>query len=166
MPISDKYRELRGDYLFHYTHQNNVNTIKNHYTIFSHENLTIKGIQAEHITNNSSRLIDKRLGYNKYVFLVFSESHPFIYKQKINGIPIMCISIDISILDVPGVLIADRVATDNLVTLYTPEEALDLLKIDYCHTGRINDKDIWNEVKKYEILIPGNIDLHQYLYKK
>lgn len=166
MPISETYRELRGDKLFHYTHENNIQSIIDHdYQIFSSNHINKKGITPSFITDSDSRNIDMIKGNNNYVFLIFSHSHPMIYRKEQEGIPLRYIEIDISILDIPGVKIADRVATDNRVTLYTPEKALEQLKIAYCHNGRVNDREIWDEVKKYEILIPGYIDLNKFLHK-
>jgi len=166
MLVSEKYRRTRGHYLMHFTHKNDVSMIKYYHALFSQTILNQKDIDPVHITNETSRLIDERLGYNNYVFLIFSDTHPFIYKQIINNVGLVCVKIDVSILDLPGVLIADRIATDGEVNFYTPDDALEVLNIQYCYDGRVNDKDIWNEVKKYEILIPYSIDLQQFLYKK
>ena len=70
--------------------------------------------------------------------------------------------ISIEILDEPGVLISDRIATDNHVKLYKPEAALQHLKIEYIPFYRV-EREIWDEIKKYEILIPKFIDLEKYL---
>lgn len=164
MTISRRYRQLRGETLMHFTHSDNIVGIQNRNAILTLENLKKTGETPSHITDLTSRSIDRRLGYDKCVFLVFSHYHPLIYKNSINDVPMHYFEIDVSILDIPGVKIADRVATDRSVQMYTPEQALEVLKISHCHsTGRVNDREIWDEVKKYEILIPGNINLSLYL---
>jgi hypothetical protein len=167
MSLSERYRKLRGDVLFHYTHEDNMASIKGHDNmIFSCSQIIEKGITPSFITDSNSRNIDVRKGYNDYVFLVFSHSHPMIYRKSQEGIPLLYCSIDISILDIPGVLIADRVATDSSVTLYSVEDAIMKLDIKNCCTERVNDRDVWLNVRKYEILIPGYIDLKQYMHKQ
>lgn len=88
-----------------------------------------------------------------------------IYRKEQEGIPMTPIPIDISILDVPGVLIADRVATDNSVNLYPPSEALKKLDIGSCHDNLTKFTPDWYNVRDFEILIPGYIDLKQYLHR-
>lgn len=166
MSISDEYRKLRGDYIFHYTHSENIPSIEEHKTIFCNREVTNKGIVTRNITDITSQNIDKIRGFDNYVFLVFSRSHPFIYKQQMSNVPIIEIPIDISIIDIEGVLIADRVATDNLVKFYTPEDALEILDIKNCIANKRLPYEIWSIVKKYEILIPNYIDLSNYLVKK
>jgi len=166
MSISEQYRELRGGELLHYTHTDNLKGIVNaDCIIYSQHMLDQLNIQNTHITDSNSNSIDRRKGYDKYVFLIFSESHPLIYRKQCEGVPIDSISIDISILDVPGVKIADRIATDNRVILYTVQEALIKLDIANAKNERINDRDIWDIVKKYEILVPNHIDLKEFQYK-
>lgn len=165
MLISDTYRAIRGDELFHFTHINNITDIEKHGKIFCLDKIKELGLNPEHITNSLSRNLDKILGNNKYVFLTFSISHPFIYKQIRSNVDLVEMVLDISIIDEPGVLISDRVANDNSANFYTPEQALSILKIDYCYTGRINNRAIWEEVKKYEILIPESIDLKKYFLR-
>ncbi len=163
MSVSERYRKLRGDKLFHYTHENNKELIlQSGRIIYPRSILEQIRINPVHITDSNSRNRDDCLGYNQYVFFVFTDSHPFIYRQTINKVPLVRGTVDVSILDRPGVLIADRVATDSSVILYTPEDALEILKIQFCRKMFIKDKTVWNEVKKYEILIPGSIDLNEY----
>jgi len=163
LSISEKFRALRGGELYHYTHMDNASELEKLNIVYSKSLLDTQGIKPVHITDISSQSIDKCRGFNNYVFLIFSHSHPLIYKKSnIENISIGYFKIDVSILDIPGVLIADRVATDNCVNFYTPEEALKHLKIQYCHNDRIEDRAIWDEVKKYEILIPNYIDLNKY----
>ena len=113
------------------------------------------------ITDENSRIIDMKRGFNDYVFLVFTEKHPFIQKQVYNNIDIVSVTVDMSILDQKGVVISDRVATDNNVIFYQIENAFNGLGIDKIK----DDFDLIEKIKKFEILIPDNIDLKKY-YRK
>lgn len=159
--ISEKYRKIVGNKLYHYSPYENVDEIEKHMKLYSSTNIKENNIKVAYFTNELSRQLDKRIGLNNYVFLVFREDHPLIHKVRQSGLKLLKISLDISILDIPGVLISDRVANDSNANFFTPEHALKLLKIEYCK-GYISDRNIWDEVKKYEILVPNNIDLNLY----
>ena len=163
MKVSDIYRSMIGDVLFHFTPAANLQEIGKHMTIYSSNNLSYLNITPTHMSNDISREADKRRGISAYVFLVFRSDHPLIYKQKRNGLDLRSIPIDVSILDLSGVAISDRVANDSNANFYTPEDALKMLKIQYCHDDYISDYAIWDEVKKYEILIPNSIDINTYI---
>lgn len=167
MLVSERFRELRGSVLYHYTHSDNREAIINSGRILhSRRKLLQEGITPEFITDEISRSIDESRGYDEYIFLVFSESHPFIYKNIQKGVPLIRAKIDVSILDREGVLIADRVATDSLVQFFTPEEALDNLQyLSYCKDERC-EREIWDIVKKYEILVLDSIDLDEFKIKR
>ena len=166
MTISEYFRKLRGDILFHYTHENNIESIEQKGSvIYSSSQLISNGVNPSFITDSNSRNIDYRLGYNNYVFLTFSHSHPMIYKKEQEGVPLIYYSIDVSILDIPGVKITDRIATDNNVNIYTPEQAIETLDIKSCNDKVPKFTDDWYNVRKFEILIPSYIDLKQYTHQ-
>lgn len=160
--ISEQYRKLRGDILYHYTPIENISSIEYHNFLYSQAILRDKRIQTTHMTSNLSRQIDITKGNDNYVILIFSEYHPFTHmKSKEQNLAL--IKIDISVLDLPGVLISDRVALDKNSIKYTPYVALEQLNIELCNNRYIQNKDVRERVKKYEILIPNGIDLTKYL---
>jgi hypothetical protein len=166
LSISEKFKELRGEVLFHYTHEDNIESIKQKdWIIYSSSQIGANGVNPSFITDSDSRNIDSQRGYNNYVFLVFTHSHPMLFRKGQEGIPMKYYSINISILDIPGVLIADRVATDNSVNLYTPAEALKKLDIGSCHDNLTKFTQDWYNVRDFEILIPGYIDLKKYFHR-
>jgi len=160
--VSDIYRKVFGDKLIHYTPIENLEEIKKHMILYSSNQLLQRNIQPSYMSNNLSRQIDSARGINGYVFLVFRENHPLIYKISRSNITLLRIPIDITILDLPGVLISDRVANDSNANFYTPEIALDVLRIDLCNKNYIGNRGVWEQVIRYEILIPESIDLKQY----
>ncbi len=161
MKVSDLFIQKNIFELYHYTRLENVESINNDKKIYSRSILNEKNINPEYITNSLSRSLDLYHGNQYYVFLVFKDDHPFVYKSNM-AFNLSRYCIDISILDEPGVLISDRIATDNHVKLYKPEAALQHLKIEYIQFYRV-EREIWDEIKKYEILIPKFIDLEKYL---
>lgn len=166
MSISDVYRRLRGDVLYHYTHQGNVESIKNSgYVLYSSKCINSRNICPYYITDNTSRYIDMQRNLDNYVFLVFTLSHPMIYKKECEGVPMTRIPIDVSILDLPGVLISNTIATCNNAEFFTPQEALIYLDIENSHDGNYLYSDEWYRVKDYEILVPMYIDLRKYFYR-
>lgn len=164
MSISESFKKLGVTELHHFTDDENIQRmIDVGEIIYSRFELDTKGLERTYMTDSDSRNSDDRQNYNHYVFLVFLITHPMIYKKQMNGHNLTPIPVDICVLDIPGVLITDRIATDGNVTLYTPEEALIHLDITSIGKNERLEKDIWNVVKKYEILIPKLIDLNKYL---
>lgn len=163
MKISDIYREQRGDELFHYTHSSNVENLRKHGFIYSTKELDEKEIDRVNITNDLSLTLDSASNLNDYVFLTFSTKHPFIYKLRKSKVDLVVITLDVSILDIDGVLVSDRVANSRGALFYTPEEALKRLLIKFTDGKPLADETIWRKVIKYEILVPKHIDIRKYM---
>lgn len=164
MKVSEQFKELGITELYHFTSSENKQSIIDcNMTLYSNKELINRNITTNHITDNTSRSIDKYKGNSDKVFLTFTESHPFIYKQKINKIDCKLIKINIDIVNIKNVLFSDRVSTDNLVQFWNAEDALKKLDIKNSGNKYISDKTIWNKTNKYEILIPNFIDLKKYL---
>lgn len=162
MLVSDIYRKIRGSKLYHYTVASNMNSIGFTKTIYSTDELNRLGIERENITNDLSHDLDISRGLSSFVFLTFSEKHPMIYKLREKGIKLIGIEIDISVLDITGVIISDKIANSNGANFFTPEKALEVLDIQNTHNGYIYDSSTWNIAKEYEILVPNSIDLQKY----
>lgn len=165
MSISDKFRELRGNYLLHFTESKNGCSIYLDRVIYSRAELEKKGILYP-LEANSYKCCNKGIYLHGKVFLAFSIYHKFIQKQIYSpDIKVDFIAIDISVLDIPGVLISDKISLCKDVHFYTPEEALEKLEMENTATW-LKKGQYYGEARNYEALIPQKIDLRQYIFNE
>lgn len=156
LQISSLYKEFGINYIYHFTPiENYTEMIRNNSELLPRALHASHGVEPlKYLTDETSRDIDTKRGFDNYIFYVFGDRHPLIFKKQKTGLVLKPLFASIEIIDRPGVKISDRVATDNSATFYTPEEALDKLYIAYCGKTYIEDSTIWDQVRKYEILVP------------
>ncbi len=164
--ISDIMKSYGIHYLYHFTPVDNIPKLKDSgYIIYSRKQLLENNIQAIYMTDELSHKIDEKKNCHKYVFLVFRNDHPLIYKNQMNNVELLPIKIKVEILDLPGVMFCTMIATDNDARFCSIDKALQLFDLrDSVDGKRIPSDARWNEVKKYEVLVPEKIDLNKYYY--
>lgn len=160
MLLSEQFRRFNINYLYHYTHSDNVANISRHKALLSKNSLNYLGHLPRHITDEASRMTDEYKRNNNSVFLVFSHQHPFIHKlSKYGNMPLSYYSIDVSVLDRPWVKVSNCISIHPDARFFTVVEALKYLKIHYYSMDFIEDASIWNEIIRYEVLVPNIIML-------
>jgi hypothetical protein len=115
------------------------------------------------------RRIDKKIpGTNKklheYANLYFDAHNPMLSKRRDQNNIICVLRINSEVIDLPGVIIADRNASSDYVRFYPPEEGLTAIDKNRLFakywTHPENEYDEWahKSIKCAEVLVPSKVE--------
>ncbi len=101
---------------------------------------------------------------HEYASLYFDAHNPMLSKIRDHNNQICVLSVNTTVLDLPGVIVSDRNAASNFARFYTVKDGLAALdkKMIYARywTNVINPHNLWENqlIKCAEVLIPGSIE--------
>lgn len=145
--------------VYHITSEKNLQLIKKR-GLSSYSLLKANNIKVTTGGDETSLSIDNDLGLDKYIHLSFTDWCPMFYGKEQSGEKLYVLHISLDVLDQPGVLFCDRIATANDAVFY---DYLDLeifdLEAAYAYLDwRTHDgQKRRNQAEKYEILVPNYI---------
>jgi hypothetical protein len=158
--------------LHYITHIDNLESILQH-GIMSHN----KAKRLPHIsvsdpevqTRRSKIVIPPRYKLHDYVNLYFNARNPMMYRivRKRNHKELVVLKIDVAILDINGVIIADKNASSDYVRFCNVSEGIHNLKGERVYARYWNDPDPIEKHRKTseicaEVLIPDSLR-HEYI---
>jgi hypothetical protein len=152
--------------LYHFTDRRNLPSIQNCGGLFPKAELDGKGVAIPAAGGNQwSFDADKTRGLHNYIHLCFRSNHPMEYVARQDGRIVDSIFLQIhpSVLNYTGVRFTADVSNKSGVTLYTLEQARDIIDFQVLYTRTDwSDPAIQERLKqaeKYEILVPNPIPL-------
>jgi hypothetical protein len=152
--------------LYHFTDRRNLLLIQQLGGLFPKAELDRKGIAIPAAGGNQwSWDADRTKGLHNYVHLCFRSNHPMEYVARQDGRIQDSIFLEIhpSVLNYNGVRFTADVSNKSGVTLYTLEQAMDVIDFQVLYTRTDwSDPAIQERLKqaeKYEILVPSTIPL-------
>lgn len=153
--------------LYHFTDRRNLPLIRQLGGLYPLAELERRGVEIPAPGSDAtSRQVDRRRELHKYVHLCFKSNHPMEYVARQEGRigDTIFLQVHPSVIQWEGVKFAPVMANTSGITIYTMEEARDMIDFDVLYT-RTN----WSEpqvqqrlqaAEKCEILIPKTIPLH------
>jgi len=162
MPNFKKYVKT----LYHFTDRANLPGIREHGGLLSWATLEERSIDVPRPGGNDlSHNLDSRFEGHRYVHLCFFNEHPMEYRARLDGriVDPVFLTVDLSVLDRPGVLFAENVSNKSGVPLIDRETANETFDFEVMH-GRPNFKDpeVMQRVlsaRKYEVLVPDQVEV-------
>lgn len=145
--------------LYHFTDENNLESIERMGGLFSWEYLRRSGIHYEGGGNEESRNNDERLGYSNYVRVSFCSDHPMAYRLKLEGRKLYWLEIDPEVLCQEGVLFSDVNATASFATILSGIDGLKNIDLDATRKTYVSRSDPDFAKHQAEALIPEKIPL-------
>lgn len=163
---SQEFRGRGVHRLWHFTDQRNLDSIRALGGLYPLRSLKERAVPIPAPGGNDwSHTADARCGVDQFVHCCFFDDHPMCFRAKQDGRikdPVW-LSVDVAVLDLPGVRFTADVANKSGVPLLSPVEALAELDWEALY-ARLDWKD--PEVKarrllakKAEALIPGHIPI-------
>lgn len=151
--------------VYHITSEKNIQSIEQD-GLLPYSNLKTGEIEVVTGGNEDSLSLDKTLGLDKYIHLSFTKWCPMFHKKKKMGEKLCLLHISFDVLDQPGVLFCDRIATSNDAVFY---DYLDFNAFDfeavynYIDWGTTEGQLRRQRAEKYEILVPYGISTDKIL---
>ena len=162
MPLSPAFGRIR--YLYHFTDQRNLASIRDNGGLHSTANLRKMGFDTFHPGGNDVSLeADRRFGMDRFVHLCFNTNHPLEYLARQDGRiqRTAWLYVDPSILNEKGVLFCPGVSNRTDIEPVPISEAADLIDFEVLYTRTDwNDPAVYarrQAAEKCEILVPDAV---------
>lgn len=152
---------LGKQYVYHFTDRRNIEFIRT-----SGGLLPRSMIPGTYIPGGNQWSIDadNMFGMQNYVHLCFLNKHPMEYLARDEGrIDSVWLEINITVLDLPGVLYCAGVANQAGAEYLPADDAISVLDFDYMynyHNFSVEEnRNRHNLTQKYEILVPSLVPI-------
>lgn len=162
MALGSPFDRIR--FLYHFTDQRNLASIRDMGGLYSTAKLRRKGITAFHPGGNEISLdADHRFGMDKYVHLSFNTNHPLEYLARTDGRiqRTAWLYVKADILEVDGVLFCPGVSNRSGMEPIPISDAASLIDFEVLYTRTDwNDPAIYarrQAAERCEILVPNKI---------
>lgn len=149
------------DAVWHFTDEENLESIQEHGGIFSLEEIEERGILVAICGGNEwSHDADQQKGVDQYVHLAFVKDHPMLYKLKKSGklLKPVWLKIDPTVILGEGVRFTNAVANKKGVPILDADDAKELIDFDILFTRMDWRNPMINfrrqQALKSEVLIP------------
>lgn len=121
-----------------------------------------KSVAMNVIQDKRSKVkIPNGLELHDYANLYFDARNPMLFKRKSEDIVVL--KIDLSVLDLPDVIVSDQNASSEYARFYEPIEAINKLPYGLIYAKDWTDADVFQYFRKKstkcsEVLVPNKID--------
>lgn len=122
-------------------------------------NVKKKGINYVGGGNSMSRLLDLSRNLDDFVRLSFCDDHPMMYRLQNEGANLCLLEIDLSVVNVPGVMFSNMNATDNQATVQSGIDGLKAVNLDATQRHFVRKEDEDFKPHQAEILVPKVVPL-------
>lgn len=105
------------------------------------------------------RLLDLSRNLDDFVRLSFCDDHPMMYRLQNEGANLCLLEIDLSVVNVPGVMFSNMNATDNQATVQSGIDGLKAVNLDATQRHFVRKEDEDFKPHQAEILVPKVVPL-------
>ena len=143
------------EYLYHFTHKDNIKQIKEMGGLYSWVQLDQMGKPCQHPGGDSlSRKLDTKYGVADYVHLSFSYDHPMAYRNEKDVVilyihPIVCLF--------PNTLFTNMNATDKNHSIGGSYDDLKNINMWATKMTYVSSESLFFKAKQAEVLVKGHI---------